>query len=345
MKLRSTDLAGRLRTGSWPPAILLYGSEQGQIRDAVERIQTQIFGKHAEDADFDAELFHGGTLDPERFMAAWRALPFVAARRLIAIREAEQVATAQLSVIKTSLERPNPTTLLVFTAGAMDAKNGLRKLFEADKQAWCIPFYPLEGRAFQKWLQEYLTTAGYSVDTAALEHLTQRLEGDTGIARQELEKLMLYQGTQRHLDLAAVLAVVGETVDYSLFALAEMVTAGDTARALHILDRLLERGEEPLLLLGTLTARLRRLIQLQGLLANGHLPAQALDQLYPKPFWKDKDSLLSQAQVITAARLAETLLVCQAADAGLKGVQKLPARQIMERMVIRLGHLCAKSPG
>ncbi|MBF0178089.1 MAG: DNA polymerase III subunit delta [Magnetococcales bacterium] len=340
MKLKSTELAVHLQRGSWPSAILLYGPEQGQIRETEKRIRAQLFGVHAEDADFDAELFHGGDLNQERFYAACRTLPFVASRRLILVREAERVPAGLLPSIRSLLEHPNPVALLLFTATSLDAKSGLRLRFEADKSCWCVPYYPLEGRDFHRWLKERFAIAKLTVDEEALELLAQRLEGDTGAAHQELEKLQLYLGKDRHVVLKDVLAVVGETVDYTPFALAETVTAGEVTRALHILDRLLERGDEPLVLLGNLVARVRRLIQALELLAEGISPRQIATQL--KIFWKDEGSFLNQARVIPPAHLAEVLLACQAADTGLKGVQKLDARQVMERTTMRAALLCGK---
>ncbi|MBF0424428.1 MAG: DNA polymerase III subunit delta [Magnetococcales bacterium] len=343
MKRRSTDISSLLRGRSWPPAVLLYGPEQGEMRAAALRIQGTIAGEQGADADFDIERFHADTLDPERLLTACRLLPFMAKRRLVWVREAEQLKAPALAVVKEVVAHPNPSSLLLLTAAPLESRHGLRKVFEADRQAWCVPFYPLEGEAFRDWLRDELASAGLTAEPEALHYLAERLEGDTGIARQELEKLSLYLGEERHLRPEAVLAVVGVTVEHSPFALADSVADGHGARALRILDRLLERGEEPLALLGMIVARLRRLITLQGLLAQGMPPADAVNHLRPKPIWKEQEVLLHQAREVTAGSLASALLACQLADAGLKGVEKRVDREVMERLTMRCCALLRRS--
>ncbi|MBF0624418.1 MAG: DNA polymerase III subunit delta [Magnetococcales bacterium] len=334
MKLKSTALAARLRAEGYPPVLLLYGSEQGQIADQAAALHQQLFSVEPADADFDTETFHARDLSAERFLAACRAIPLGAARRLVTVREADGLPQAQGAVVLDYLKAPNPSTLLLLLAGPLEARSKLRAAAERSANGWCVPFYPLEGPAFQQWVGQWLAAAGLAVDRDALVHLAQRLEGDTQAARPELEKLALYLGAQRRVDLEAVLAVVGETVDHSAFALAETITAGQVPRALHILERLLERGEEPLTLLGSLLPRIRRLAQARDGLDQGEDPKQILERL--KIFWKDQAPLMQQARRIPARRLADALLACQEADAALKGAGRLPPELVMERLVLRL---------
>ncbi len=339
MKLKSSDLASRvmaLRNHSLAPpgAVLLYGQDQGLVLAAASALRQATFQE--EFADFNLETFFGGDLNAERFLGSCQSYPFLASRRLVLLKDADQLSTAMNQVVVQYLKRPSPSTLLLVLAGNLEAKSVLRKGFEASSDGWCIPFYPLEGRELRQWLAVQLQQEGFQADEDALHYLCEHLAGDTRNSRQELEKLILFMGDQRRVRLDDVLAMVGETTTYSGFGLAAAITAGQLQEALAILDKLLESGEEPIALLGVISQRLRRLGLCGEGLAQGKDPKGLAAQL--QIFWKEQTLFFAQSRTIPARRLADGLLYCLEADRQLKGGSEtpIPPGQVMERLVMRL---------
>ena len=330
MKLRTHELTGRLQQGPLPDALLLYGQDQGLVLQAAEAVRQAL--PEAIASDFDCETFFGGDLDEERFLTACRAFPMFAPRRLVWVKNADRLNPAARKTVAGYLNDSSASTVLLATADNLEAANPLRKGFESDRKAWCVPFYPLEGRELGGWIRRQLTARGYSVDNDALFQLGEQLGGDTAAATRELEKLILFLGDQRRIGLEEVLAVVGETTTHSGFALAAAITAGQTAQALAILERLMQSGEEPLGLLGMIAMRLRRLAQAAALLERGDDPKRVAGRL--KIFWKEQALFFSQCQAIPSRHLADGLLNCLEADTALKSGGQ-PVRT-MERLVMKL---------
>ncbi len=331
MKMKATEISSGLKKPPLPPAILLYGQEQGLIAKQVEQLQKLVI-KDESAADFDAETFFAENLDEERFINACQGFPFLSKTKFL-LKEADKIANDAKKTLLNYLKKPSASTLLVVQSANLEAKNTLRKGFETSKTAWIIPYYPLEGNKLGAWIQQYLQKNGYKVDRDALQHLSQRLNGDTSAAASELDKLQLFVGENRQITLKEVFAVVGETVQHSVFGLASAISKGETKKALHILDRLLDGGEEPLAMIGVITLRMRRIIQGQALLNEGENPKSISRKL--QIFWKEEGEFLAQCRIMKTATLANGLLDCLEADKALKSGGGSPAR-IMGGLIMRL---------
>ncbi|MEO5363651.1 MAG: DNA polymerase III subunit delta [Magnetococcus sp. DMHC-8] len=343
MKLKSSELPARVaalreQTMPPPPAILLFGQDQGLVMAATTALRQATCAE--EQADFNLETFFGGDLTAERLLGSCQSYPFLAPRRLVIIKNADQLSTALGNTVLQYLKRPSSTTLLLVLAGNLETQHLLRKGFEASQTAWAIPFYALEGRELRQWLAVQLQQEGFQAEEDALHYLCEHLAGDTRNSRQELDKLILFMGnpgtTGRRIRLEDVLAMVGETTTCSGFGLAAAITAGQLQAALTILDKLLESGEEPIALLGIISQRLRRLGLGSEGLAQGKDPKSLAAQL--QIFWKDQADFFEQIRAIPAHRLADGLLHCLEADRQLKGgaATPTPPAQVMERLVMRL---------
>lgn len=330
MKIDCRNLANMLDQS--PPAVLLHGQDQGQVGRLAVQIREKTLGPGGD--DFDAEVSHASDWNEERVITACRAFPFMSKRRFVHVRNAEGLNTAAVNVLKGYLSKPSHSSLLLLTADALESKSPLRKLFEQADSAWAVACYPLEAGALRGWLAESLQREGFQVDPDALTLLSERLSGDTLAAEPELRKLRDFMGEQRRIGLEEVYAVVGETAEVSGFALATAITEGRTAEALRVLDRLIEAGEEPIVLLGQITQRLRRLIQGAARLAAGESPQAVANAL--RLFWKEKDAFLALARGLDPRRLAQALLRCQLADEGVKGFGEEDPQRVMERLTLGL---------
>ncbi|MBF0357038.1 MAG: DNA polymerase III subunit delta [Magnetococcales bacterium] len=330
--MKATEISSSLKKSPLPPAILLYGQEQGLIVKQVEQLRKLII-KDESAADFDAETFFAENLDEERFINACQGFPFLSKTKFVLLKEADKIDNEAKKTLLKYLETPSASTLLVVQSSNLEAKNTLRKGFETSKTAWAIPYYPLEAGKLGSWIQQYLQKKGYKADRDAIQYLSQRLDGDTSAATSELEKLQLFVGESRHITLKEVFAVVGETVQHSVFGLSAALYRGETKKALHILDRLLDGGEEPLAMIGVITLRMRRIIQGQALLNDGENPKSISRKL--QIFWKEEGEFLVQCRTVKTAALANGLLDCLEADKALKSGGGSPSR-VMGGLIMRL---------
>ncbi|MEO5329652.1 MAG: DNA polymerase III subunit delta [Magnetococcus sp. THC-1_WYH] len=315
MKVKQNDIARLKQKNSLPPCILLYGQDQGMLLRESQAIRLLVLGDGAEEG-FDGESFQGGEFNEERFLTACRAFPFFATKRLVHIKEVDQLNASGRKTVNDYCKKPSQSTVLLMTGGNLPANNLIRKTCELDKIHWSVAYFPLEANNLKVWLKNHLAQSGFEVEADALRFLAGRLDGDTLSAEAEMEKLMLFMGNQRQIGLDECLAMVGETRVHSGFGLMDALFSGHRREALGILDRLLAAGEDPLLLLGLLTSRLRRFIQAQTLLAAGEDQQAVAKKL--NVFWKENDAFFSQCRQFKESYLAQGLLDCLEADTFLK---------------------------
>ncbi|MEO5365809.1 MAG: DNA polymerase III subunit delta [Magnetococcus sp. WYHC-3] len=316
MEIKENELPARLK-GPLPPVLLLFGPEQGRMERDRQTIRRMVLQVDGADAEFDEETFHGLDADDTRLISACRQAPFLAARRFVLLKGADRLDARRVATLQGYLERPGKTAVLLLTADEMEKRHPLRSAITAHPQAWAVAYYPPTGRDFHRWLGQSLQAHGLSADPDALDYLSRRLEGDTAMAAGEVEKLVLYMGNERQVHLEEAMDAVGETVEYNGGTLAAALTGGHTHQALQVLERLLEAGEAPLALLGSVARRVRQMIKARELLGQGHPEKTAATRV--GVFWKEQDAFITDCRRSSDRWLRHTLLRLHEADRELKG--------------------------
>jgi DNA polymerase-3 subunit delta len=110
------------------------------------------------------------------------------------------------------------------------------------------------------WLGARAQRIGAKLAPDAARLIAERVEGNLLAAHQELTKLaLLAQGAVISRELVA--GAVGDSARYDVFQLAGAASAGEAARAMHVLAGLRSEGVEPTLILWALVRELRGLFQ------------------------------------------------------------------------------------
>ena len=127
--------------------------------------------------------------------------------------------------------------------------------------------------------------------------------------------------------------VVGDFREYSSFDLAAALGQRKAEKSLLILSRLLQEGEAPVGLLGSIAWNFRRLLQAKAMEAAGMGPDEIMKKLriifHQTALFKD------QMKRYSTDELREAFRVMLSADRELKS-SGLSGRLVLERMIMRL---------
>jgi len=168
-------------------------------------------------------------------------------------------------------------------------------------------------REKQRWVVNEMKQMGLKAP-AAVAHYLGELEADLEAIHAELEKLTLLEGP---LTLERVKAVVALQPPLSSFDLVDAAAAGRFERAMKLLRGLLDRGEEPLRILGALSKHYTRAAVLWAELQNRNLTDKdAAALLKVHPFAAKK--LLAFARRLDEARLLRALDALAEAEKNAK---------------------------
>jgi DNA polymerase-3 subunit delta len=313
-------------------AILLYGPDSGLVRERMVALTKAIAG--STDDPFRTAEFPADSLrsDPARLGDEAAAMALTGGRRVVRFREAgDSVA----GVFDDWLENPIGDALVIVTAGELAPRAKLRQVFEDAAQAAAIACYTDDADVLARLVKDTLKNAGLTINSEALDWLTDHLGGDRELSRRELEKLVTYMGDQKSVTTEDVLACIGDTAAFDLDDLIYAMADGDQATMQRTYLRLTAEGTSPIALITAAARHLVRLHETRGKMADGRSIDAAVMSLRPPVFFKFKSRFQAQAGKWNEALLARGLEVLTEAEVAAKSTD-MPVEAVAERAFIQV---------
>ncbi len=318
--LRAELAEGRIR-----PAYLVAG-EEALLRDqSLAAIRAAVLG--AAKNDFDFERLDAERCTPGQLLDALRALPMLAPRRLVVLREpearrarAEALAEA-LAAAPRELATQSQTVLVVMAARVDKRSSWVRAFAEPAVLVACDA--PKGARAIAAFASAEAKRLGIGLGPGAAEALADAVGPQLLRLMSELEKAALFAGPGQRVSREHVLEAVSAVADEKIWELTDATFDGRSADALVALTRLLEGGVAAPVLLGSLASHLRKLARVSagGSVAGHPMVVRRIE---------------AQARRQPLARVLAGLQAAEQADQRLKGLGSLPAERVLERLVLAL---------
>ena len=279
MKLDSRNAERFLASPGACRAVLLHGDDTGLVREYADRLTRTVAGSL--DDTFRVASLERDTHD--RLEEEATALSLIGGRRVVRVRDAVDGLAAR---IERAL-RVKSDALIVLEAGALPARSKLRSSLEARADAAVIACYPEEGRALAASLREMIEAQECRIDPEALLFLADQLGADRAASRSEVDKLVLYVGDTRRIDLDAVESCVADASVLSLEDALFAATAGDVAAADRALERAIADGAAPVGIARSLLYHFHKLRRARlAVEQNGASPADATRAVRPPVYFR-----------------------------------------------------------
>ncbi len=239
------------------PVYLISGDEPLLIAESADAVRAK-----ARAAGFTERETHfmerGGDWNDVR--ASANNLSLFAERRIVEIRmlTAKPGNTGSAAIVAL-LGNKDPDRVLLITAPKLDRDTqGSEWVRAVETHGALVQVWPVEASRLTGWLRTRAKRLRLEIENDALETIAERTEGNLLAADQELQKLrMIVRGDRVSTD--DVLGSVADSARFDVFQLAECALAGDTARALRMLEVLRAEGVEPTLVLWALSKSMRDL--------------------------------------------------------------------------------------
>ncbi len=228
MKLDKAKLDRVLKSPDSIGALLFYGPDEGLAHEYAGLAQQAVLG--AGDDPFRlAELTPDQIKnDGARLTDELNAISMLGGRRVVRIAPACHAIADQIASA-IAAQAPG-AALLIVEAGDIGSKAELVKVFESAAGAGVFACYRDNERDLGPLVAGHLKEGGYSIARDALAYLAERLGGDRGVTRSELDKLMLYMGDpKREVTLADAMACIGDRAAFALDDLIAAAAEGDVA--------------------------------------------------------------------------------------------------------------------
>ncbi|MEN9787089.1 MAG: hypothetical protein RLZZ299_2353 [Pseudomonadota bacterium] len=289
-----------LREGTGSPAdvILAVGGVGVLARDAEAAVRAQVL--EGPFASLNHAVFTAGEEAALGFREAARTQPMMAARRLIEIRQVQEANAALLDAILAYVQAPCPTAVLLLCGERLPAATGGvdrgARIRNAVKKTGMVLDLDGEGTDPRAFAAERARALGVSVERAALASLVEVSGGDLGALAADVETCAQYAGPGGTIDAAAVAAVCPWVAEASVWALTDAIVGRDADAALASLHRLLEDGEAPHKILGSIAWQLRQTLLVQDALRRGIPEREAGIRMPPGKVRAIRDAVQARPQ-------------------------------------------------
>ena len=287
-------------------AALLYGRDRGGVHERADLLAAKVT-EHPDDP-FDVALLTEQDIDAGgRLADQLSAQSLMGGRRLVRLRLTGDRAVADRAAAEALKIHAdggfNPDAFFLIEAGELGRDSALRKAAEKAEAAAAIPCYEDEPGDVARLVREALAKDKVGLNSDALELFVARLPRERGVARQEIERLILYLGPGSGVianadDLEAFLGVEPET---SLAGAAEDAFGGKLAAAHAGLKRAAAEGEGGPAAVRAIGLHLGRLRRTLTLAKNGAGLVEAAKA--SGVFWRQEREFLRQARAWSLEQL------------------------------------------
>ena len=339
MKPAGAQIAALLRDPGPCRAILLFGEDVGMIRERAEALVRTVAGS-LDDPFRVVDL----TRDQiEQLPDESASMSLTGGRRVVRVRDlTDNVAT--VDAVRAVLKR-NGDALIVLEGAGLAAKSKLRTLLEAAPNGAAIGCYPEEGRALEDTIKATLQASQVGIDPDALSWLAAQLGADRVSTRAELEKLALYVGPGRRVDLAAAMECVGDLAGLSLDDALCAATEGEVATADRALELAMAEGAAPVQVLRAGLAHLQRLHRARlAMDQDGLNAADAAKTLRPPVFYRRTRAFTRAVSLWPAPALLAAIAGLSEAERGCKRTG-WPDQMLCRNAVLALARRAAITRG
>jgi DNA polymerase-3 subunit delta len=323
------QLLAQLQSGRMPNVVLITGSERFFVNRALAGLRKAALGDGP--PGFNEDNFEGKTTSAAAVIDAARTLPMLASCRLVLVRDADALATAELDKLADYMEAPCPSSCVVLVAEKLDGRTRLAK--RAQKLELIVDAAPLKASDMRSFVQAEAERRGARLAPGAGSALLDAIGTDLPAIDDALERLGLYVGPGAAIDVAAIDACIAKVRVESIWALVDAVGMRDRKVALRAAASLLADREPALRILAMLARQLRMVGRMQSALAAGAAPPDAARQAGAPPF-KARE-LATAARRFEPRALARAFAVLAETDLALKGSRR-PPDTVLESAILEL---------
>lgn len=327
-KLTLQQLDKELKAKQVRPVYLIYGVEIHLIRTAISALKTAL-GVDSKETSIDQ--WEGNTVKWPDLDNALRTTSMWSKRKVSLISNADKIHASEQDKLTEYLKAPLNDAVLILTASKADGRTKLvQTITNAGGVLECKPLYDNQ---IPEWINIEARSLGKQISREASHYLAEVVGRNLSDIANALDKVSLYVGDKKLIDLADVEAVLTETTQKDVFQLGNALGSRSMPKAVHILENLLSFGESPIMILGMIARHWRILLKTKELTRKGRgMPDSgtlaSLLKVHPY-FVKD---YLAQAGNFSEGDLKRSFEAFWRADRALKS-SRLPKKIILERLL------------
>jgi DNA polymerase-3 subunit delta len=319
------------------PVLTFFGQESFLKERALNAVITRFL--EPENRAFNFRSLYAEELKDSAFLDDASTLPMFADWKVLYLKDAAALEKSMARVkdyLEKYLDQPSASTILIFDVDAWEGRSKLKNILT--KKTTLVEFNPLSEKEIPSWVNTHLRALNFQMDSSAIQALTDRLGSDLTKISGELEKLMLLRHKEKRITLEDVETTVGSAPTATVWQWTEALLDQDALKAIDTLNDLIERGEEPVYLIGLLSKQYEKMILAKEMVEQ-KVPNASIAQKINKPIYY-LQNYLNQIARFNMKDLVKAMQVLSFADRSLKTSQA-SEQNILQLVTLQLCDLKA----
>ena len=340
MQLRAEQLGAHLSAppgGSLSACYLFSGDEPLLLNEALDALRSAALGQGCDEREsFTVER----GFDWQALVASLSVRSLFSAGKLIVLRLPTAAPGDEGSrALRALAARPVDGNIVAVVTSALNRKTADSAWVTAlNKDGVWLELRAPSSTEMPRWIARRLKAVQLGCDSEGAELLAARIEGNLLVAQQEIDKLSLLYPDGAQLNVAQIQAAVADGARFDVFQLGDAALAGDTPRAIRILNGLREEGVAAPLVLWALVREVSVLVD-AGLRTSRDLPLERAAQaaVQAAGLWKSRADVYVRAlRGRKPASLRRLLSMASDADQIVKGARRGEAWNALLELTLAL---------
>ncbi|CUS97251.1 DNA polymerase III subunit delta [Candidatus Kryptobacter tengchongensis] len=294
-KLDFDSLRLAVKHKRFSPVYVFYGNEEFLIEESIKSILYNAVEDGVREFNFD--VVYGNEVEVQNLISLLLLLPVMSTKRVVVMRNSEKFFNKisrskkekEAETFINYLKRPNPDTIFIIVLNEPDFEKEIyKKLFELAEIVelkapydWQIPSWiakrVVELGKTPPWNGKEITSEACKLLQAYVGNSLRELDN-------EIKKLFIFTGEKKKIDAEDVKQTVGLSRNFTVFDLQRAIGEKNLQLAIIIVERMLQAGEFPAVILTMLTRYFSTLWKLHELRKTEKDPKKLANSLMLSPY-------------------------------------------------------------
>ncbi len=221
-----------LHANKFEPVYFLFGEEAYYI-DLIENyISEHALQPH--EKDFNFSLFYGKDADVISIKNEATQYPTFAERRVVIVREAQDIKVKDWEVFEKYFENPVKSTILVFAHKnkALDKRTKIAKLIE--KTTVFVESKKINDDVLPSWISKYVQKNKFIIKEDAAKMLAENLGNDLSRIAREIDKLSVMLQENEEISHDIIEKYIGISKEYNITEFNSAIVKRDFSKAMKM---------------------------------------------------------------------------------------------------------------
>jgi DNA polymerase III subunit delta len=240
-----------LKSNRFAPIYLFYGEEDFLIDEGVQLIVLKALDEGTK--GFNLDVVYGSKAEAKDVIAHATSFPMMSSKRVVVVKEFEKLATNETTKEIVAAYINNPLESTVFVLVSLEPDFRRKPFTDLKKRAELVECKPLYDNQVPTWIADRIKHLGREANAEACRLMQAYVGNSLRSLQNEIDKLFLFIGDRKKVTAEDIAAVVGATKGYTIFELQNAVGRKDPKESIRILERMLEAGQSPQMIIVMLT--------------------------------------------------------------------------------------------